>query len=645
MVRKAVEPRRVCATLRHSPPTAVTSRRGSSQASAPSWLWLASLAAALALLAGGPRAVAQSDDPLPKANPSIISWLTALPSRDAKAASFLEITPGVATRKQVVELVPALRDVARDEKAEVWSAALEPFRQVAISFQGDVVARVRVEFAQPRPLRLVKDELRLDRFTLAPGLESPDGTLAMVVPERGLKLLLLTEKEGEEEQVSAIELYVPQAEDFVLRAYRQDTWRVQEQLADLEQALRMDATCSAALVGIGRCWEQIGYAEEALDRLSKASISHPAVRVEQARLAVLAGRHEQALKWLEEVSLHATQPSVVQGKAWVVRAAARHLARATPPNQVLEDYIRAIQLIQQALPQATVVETYEAREALLEAYLGAAMLIASSNFQNRSESVTRWIEQAQTVVTHAERQAERWYAGRAALWLGKLACHLRCTQPSLDDLSLDKLRSWGDEFLAKAGDPFADRMAKRMYGELLLRWSEVQLAGGMTDEAMAGLQQAAMLLSDTAQRQPPYPLGEVLLGQTLYLRGAVEAIARKNHAAAVDWYNRAAPLLAATPAYRIEPQRLADQWVSMGVSYWHVGERKIGLEYTERGWQLYEQLIRRGEAAGASYQVACSNLAFMYEAMGNAEKARQMAELARSPEPLTQTPSGAGSPR
>lgn len=644
MVRKPVEPRRVCATRRDSPPAAVISPRGSSQTSAPSWLWLASLVAALALLAGGPRALAQSDDPLPKANPSIVSWLTALPSRDVKAASFLEITPGVATRKQVVELVPALRDVAGDEKAEVWSIALEPFRRVAISFQDDVVARVRVEFAQPRPLRLVKDELRLDRFTLAPGLESPDATLAMVVPERGLKLLL-TGKEGEEEQVSVIELYVPQAEDFVLRAYRQDAWGVQEQLADLEQALRMDATCSTALVGIGRCWEQIGYAEEALDRLSKASISHPAVRVEQARLAVLVGRQEQALKWLEEVSLHATQPSVVQGKAWLVRAAARHLARAAPPNQVLEDYIRAIQLIQKALPQATLAETYQARQALLEAYLGAAMLIASSNFQNRSESVTRWIEQAQTVVAHAERQGERWYAGRAALWLGKLACHLRCTQPSLDDLSLDKLRSWGDEFLAKADDPFADRMAKRMYGELLLRWSEVQLAAGMTDEAMAGLQQAALLLSDTAQQQPPYPLGEVLLGQTLYLRGAVEAIARKNHAAAVDWYNRAAPLLATTPAYRIEPQRLADQWVSMGVSYWHVGERKIGLEYTQRGWQLYEQLIRRGEAAGAPYQVACSNLAFMYEAMGDAEKARHMAELARSPGPTTQTPSGTPSPR
>ncbi|GIW95833.1 MAG: hypothetical protein KatS3mg110_3874 [Pirellulaceae bacterium] len=499
-----------------------------------------------------------------------------------------------------------------------------------------------MEFPEAKPFEEVRDELRLARFVLVAN-DSQPGTASWLVPERGMRLRL----EGETEPllVRGIDLYEPRAEDFVLRAWRNETLRIAEALADLEYALQQDPADKWALLGLARRWELVGYPEQAAARLAASGSPSQLVRFEQARLLAISGYDSQATALLDQASVSEDTAPLL--KSLYALAKAEALAR-TPANAAqqaaLAEYAAAVEWSQKALAGSRLLERYLLRDILLAAYTGAARVIAAGPFRNRAESVTRWLQPADQMLAHTQHAGDAWLTGRGRLWEARLGCFSALKDPAVEIPSEIQIQQWVDLLLAQGEDAFGERSAKTWGGRIWLRAAEAALANGDIERASRAAQQAALLLADTTQKQPPYPHGETWLGQTYYLLGAIEAIGRRNHAAALRWYDRALPLLE-EPAVRIVGIRLvANQWVSIGISYWETGDQPAGLRYTQKGWQMLEAAIRDGKCPAEAARVACQNLAYMYKTLGDADNAQRMAELARTlasgstPAPMPATP-------
>jgi len=131
------------------------------------------------------------------------------------------------------------------------------------------------------------------------------------------------------------------------------------------------------------------------------------------------------------------------------------------------------------------------------------------------------------------------------------------------------------------------------------------------------------------QRQQTFAY-HYLLGRVYFRLGALHAVGREDHRTAVSWYDKAVPLLSLPIPEEgfSELARHGETFVSMGVSYWEVGQREKALDLTQRGLALMEQAVRSGMADRSILAVPYSNLAVMHQTLGRNAEARRFAEMA-----------------
>src|SRR5207342_1911917 len=90
-----------------------------------------------------------------------------------------------------------------------------------------------------------------------------------------------------------------------------------------------------------------------------------------------------------------------------------------------------------------------------------------------------------------------------------------------------------------------------------------------------------------------------LVGQLYFQMGAVYAVHKLDHTKAIQWYDKAAPLLTSKrPASELyAPRREGEMLVSMGVSYWQQGNQTHALDLTQTGVGLVERAVENGVLA------------------------------------------------
>ena len=100
----------------------------------------------------------------------------------------------------------------------------------------------------------------------------------------------------------------------------------------------------------------------------------------------------------------------------------------------------------------------------------------------------------------------------------------------------------------------------------------------------------------------------------------------------LQWYDKAAPLLTSQrPASELyAPRREGEMLVSMGVSYWQLGNQTRALDLTQTGVSLVEAAVENGVLAKTTLAVPYGNLATMYQQMGEEPNAAKYADLANS---------------
>jgi hypothetical protein len=78
------------------------------------------------------------------------------------------------------------------------------------------------------------------------------------------------------------------------------------------------------------------------------------------------------------------------------------------------------------------------------------------------------------------------------------------------------------------------------------------------------------------------------------------------------------------------PRREGEMLVSIGVSYWQIGNQTRALELTQSGVDLVETAVSSGVLAKSTLAVPYGNLSNMYQQMGENTNAAKYAELAKS---------------
>jgi hypothetical protein len=127
---------------------------------------------------------------------------------------------------------------------------------------------------------------------------------------------------------------------------------------------------------------------------------------------------------------------------------------------------------------------------------------------------------------------------------------------------------------------------------------------------------------------------EQLIGQLYFQLGAVQAVHQLDHVKAAQWYDKAEPLLnSPRPQSTLyAPRREGEMLVSMGVTYWQVGEKKRALELTQSGVDQVEAAVEAGILSRSTLGVPYGNLATMYQKMGESSNAAKYSKLAKSVE-------------
>ena len=124
---------------------------------------------------------------------------------------------------------------------------------------------------------------------------------------------------------------------------------------------------------------------------------------------------------------------------------------------------------------------------------------------------------------------------------------------------------------------------------------------------------------------------ELLVGQLYFEIGAVYAVLKQDHKSAAQWYDKAVPLLTAPQPVSdlLTPQLEGEELVSMGVSYWQIGEKDLAMDLTLNEHTMTQQAVDRGVLPKSSLAVPYGNLATMYKQLGQTGDAAKYAELAR----------------
>ena len=74
--------------------------------------------------------------------------------------------------------------------------------------------------------------------------------------------------------------------------------------------------------------------------------------------------------------------------------------------------------------------------------------------------------------------------------------------------------------------------------------------------------------------------------------------------------------------------RHGESFVSMGVSYWEIGQHEKAVSLTQKGITWMEEAVKQGLLARSSLVVPYNNLSAMHRKLGSNEKANHFQELA-----------------
>ncbi|HIF30662.1 MAG TPA: hypothetical protein EYG57_16210 [Planctomycetes bacterium] len=519
-----------------------------------------------------------------------------------RPTAFQGITPGVTTLKQ---LRAKFDDRVRRKNSNWHIDVGAPFRSVVARESDKRVASIHAELITPWPLKKTMSELGLS--TPIPPLRTESGGKGRqhwFFPERGLKLYASATPK---QHVQAITLVPLESDELLARFTAGES--VENELQLLESLQRRGFLDQAGKLRLIEWHLRAGHAGDAEVLLTELKLDDGFHR------QLLRARHRL---WTGEPT-RLERLHIPQLKTQPLLTASRQLswARVFATPQVAE-LDRAAKLITDAIDQLNQHKPSQAALAdrlRLEANLVLLQVIATGDRDDKLERLELSLDNTELLLEQMVSPAED--------PLYKLQAIRRVLEALVNVEQKVSYQRW--QFLAKAA---VEQAAERVDGPL--RRSELALERSRIHRQLAGLARGhgdvtaathhakiSLRLLDDVEHDFCHVRQQIERTETLFLLGVLQAIEMNDHVAAAQWYKQAAEHLTLIDAESYVPGKIADRWISMGVSYWTIGQKTVALELTERGKRRIDRFVKSGRLPASALITCFQNLSTMHGVLGN----------------------------
>jgi tetratricopeptide (TPR) repeat protein len=184
--------------------------------------------------------------------------------------------------------------------------------------------------------------------------------------------------------------------------------------------------------------------------------------------------------------------------------------------------------------------------------------------------------------------------------------------------------------LAAGVDPLYRNELEWELGQALFDASRVQQSRGRTDEAIKLARQSMELLEKAAADRDASETQHYLLGRVCFRLGSYYAVGGSDHQQAIAWYQKSLLHFAEPLPISAESELglHGERYVSMGASYWKVGQQEAGVKLTEQGVKWIKRAVDDGRTPEQALAIPYGNLAAMHKELGHEAQAEQIANLA-----------------
>jgi tetratricopeptide (TPR) repeat protein len=549
-----------------------------------------------------------------------------------EAASFKGVVPGVSSRKDVEKAWgPAKNSSQNESMTQLYT--IEPFKHIEVSYADNKVASVVIRFNQSYPAAAVAKQLDLTK--IRPVLVSGElgEILGVSYPERGVLFAFEPNEDPQKPSMKVIQIILEPitAEPFILRAETLLERQPSVSRRDLEQALTMEYGNARAHWLYSRVLVMAEEFKKATHSAGEAVRLEPENARYRVTYAQILGQSDR----LSEAIQEAKKAAELSEKRPHVKARAICLQGDLVASGVKPDYRMAILLHTQAIQAADLLSNdphpairVAAKEVLVDGYLGAAHDIAWGDWKEKEKAVPRWLERAAAVADDlvnnegaSEEQRFRVHARALAALVG--------VRGGIDPAaSAKEIVTSGEKLVAITQD--STRKAQYEWEVGMSLYDALQIAQ-MRSELGEALKYGETAAShfEKSSKKSKNPSDDLVLGRFYFRLGAINASRDHNHQAAVGWFDKAVPLLEQMqPEEAADISRQGETFVSMGVSYWEVGQHQKAVGLTQKGITLMEQSVRSGNLDRASLAVPYHNIATMHRQLGSADLADHYQEQA-----------------
>lgn len=553
----------------------------------------------------------------------------------AETASFFGATPGATTRQEL--LAAWGKPLDGDSESVTIVYELESFPHVAVGFAGDVVDSIEVHLATPRTTAELVTILDLNRLQPTFSASDDGERLATIFPERGVSLrhfdvdamAMAADEEpaSDSPPVYSLVVHALRADQFVQRAERQPPYAFAKRIADLEAAVLLDSKHADAhhlLAGLKLAAGQPAVAERHAATAVEINDAEPAFRLQWVETLTALARYDQAVEQCRKVLDSQERSPLVRARALHQMGVLASFGSTEVAERSVPLHTRAIELADALASDEDPTVAAAAGELLVEAHLAVAGSVARGEWGEKDAYVAQWIGRASALAEHLIEQDRAYLPLRIKVASQALAAGNKL-QPPIDP------QLWVAEAEETVGQlaPVAelDQIARDQFnwslGVVYYYAAEIQHRRGQAASALRYGQLAETQLVDLVAGRDEEPDSSYLLGRLYFQIGAVHAVHREDHQKACQWYDKArVHLMKQSPVTNLaDAGRHGDALVSMGVSYWHIGQRDQAVDLTEKGLRLAEQGVRDGLLAETATAVAKGNLTAMQRALGQAKGA------------------------
>lgn len=548
-----------------------------------------------------------------------------------RASSFQGVTPGESNTAQLLERLgePEGRRVQGAE--EVFTYQVGPFPKVDVVVADDTIASIIIFLDKPAGPEDVARELKLNVFE-AVVIRSESGTaLGQMYPERGV--MFSFDPAATERMVGQLVLEPITAEPFLLRVRQDRNHQYEKNLADLTYAHQYAPNTAEIYWLKAQILAAKGNYRRALSAVEKAIGLAPEdsrILTTRAKIHFELDDHEAAIADAETVIADESTPPEYKARGHCLLADFMANGPDRQYNEALKVHQEALQMgVQLATSDRTEVRRY-AKRVLVDAYFGVANDIARGNWQDKQETMLKWLKGASEIAYGMLEYDEGESALRLQIIHKTLLAYAGLKINADAKKAVSQLLDELDQVVRKSPDSGYQDELRWIAIETLYEAIEISRARKDHEQVLQFADHANQLIDQLDRQREWTPHSNYVAGKIYFYAGLAQSVAQQNHQKAVRYFEKALPYFSSDlPARDIAERGLhGERFVSMGVSYWQANARDEAVNLTQRGLELMIRARREGRLEEPALAVPYSNLATMYEALEKPEQARRMAERA-----------------